>query len=117
LQQRDPLRPPKSQRSALEPTGGDAMPTCETCGNEYDKALQIVLKGKTRVFDSFECAIQALAPRAKFAGRAFWIMGLRPMGTSIAAINAQTGTVSPTSLIVRNNTIRKRRLRCSFEKR
>jgi hypothetical protein len=42
---------------------------------------------------------------------------LRPMGTSIAAINAQTGTVSPTSLIVRNNTIRKRRLRCSFEKR
>jgi hypothetical protein len=37
------------------------MPICEVCGNDYDKAFQ-VFNGTTHVFDSFECAIQALAP-------------------------------------------------------
>jgi hypothetical protein len=36
---------------------------CETCGNHYDKAFQVTLAGKTHLFDSFECAIEALAPR------------------------------------------------------
>ncbi len=36
--------------------------TCEVCGNEYDKAFEVHMDGKTHVFDSFECAIQALAP-------------------------------------------------------
>jgi hypothetical protein len=35
---------------------------CEVCGNEYDKAFQIVGVKGTHTFDSFECAIQALAP-------------------------------------------------------
>ncbi|GAA5142298.1 hypothetical protein GCM10023213_28000 [Prosthecobacter algae] len=35
---------------------------CETCGNVYDKAFTVTLQGKTHTFDSFECAIQALAP-------------------------------------------------------
>lgn len=35
---------------------------CEVCGNEYDKAFEVHLNGKTHTFDSFECAIQALAP-------------------------------------------------------
>jgi len=35
---------------------------CETCGNGYDKPFQVVKDGKTHTFDSFECAIQALAP-------------------------------------------------------
>ena len=35
---------------------------CETCGNDYDKAFEIVMAGQRHVFDSFECAIQALAP-------------------------------------------------------
>ena len=39
------------------------MPTCENCGNEYDKAFQVIMKGETHVFDSFECAIEAMAPR------------------------------------------------------
>ena len=38
------------------------MPTCEVCGNEYDKAFQITMAGKAHTFDSFECAIQAQAP-------------------------------------------------------
>jgi len=36
---------------------------CEVCGNRYDKAFQVVVRGAAHTFDSFECAIQALAPR------------------------------------------------------
>lgn len=39
------------------------MATCERCGNDYDKAFQIVMAGVTHVFDCFECAIEAVAPR------------------------------------------------------
>jgi hypothetical protein len=35
---------------------------CEVCGNEYDKPLEIVVNGISHYFDSFECAINALAP-------------------------------------------------------
>ena len=38
------------------------MPQCEVCGNDYDKAFQVVMAGKSRTFDSFECAIHACAP-------------------------------------------------------
>jgi hypothetical protein len=38
------------------------MARCETCGNEYDKAFQVAMAGNTHTFDSFECAIQGLAP-------------------------------------------------------
>ena len=38
------------------------MGTCEVCENEYDKAFEVVVAGKHHTFDSFECAIHALAP-------------------------------------------------------
>lgn len=38
------------------------MKTCETCGNEYARTFEVVMDGETHVFDSFECAIHALAP-------------------------------------------------------
>ena len=38
------------------------MAKCETCGNEYDKAFELTIAGQTHVFDSFECAIHAVAP-------------------------------------------------------
>ena len=38
------------------------MPRCETCGNDYDKTMSITLAGASHTFDSFECAIQKLAP-------------------------------------------------------
>ena len=38
------------------------MPKCEVCGNDYDKAFEVSVGGKSHVFDSFECAIHALAP-------------------------------------------------------
>lgn len=42
--------------------------TCETCGNTYDKAFEVVLGGESHTFDSFECAIQALAPVCAHCG-------------------------------------------------
>lgn len=39
------------------------MPQCETCGNEYDKTFEVLMGGERHTFDSFECAIHALAPR------------------------------------------------------
>ena len=44
------------------------MARCETCGNNYDKAFEISLAGQLHTFDSFECAIQALAPTCKHCG-------------------------------------------------
>jgi hypothetical protein len=38
------------------------MATCEVCGNDYDKAFTVTRGGESHVFDSFECAIHALAP-------------------------------------------------------
>ena len=38
------------------------MARCEVCGNDYNKSFTIEAEGQRHVFDSFECAIQALAP-------------------------------------------------------
>ena len=38
------------------------MARCEVCSNDYDKAFQVTVAGRAHVFDSFECAIHALAP-------------------------------------------------------
>ena len=42
--------------------------SCEVCGNSYDKAFQVITEDATHVFDSFECAIQAMAPHCAHCG-------------------------------------------------
>ena len=44
------------------------MATCEVCGNDYDKSFEVMMQGSSHVFDSFECAIHALAPRCEHCG-------------------------------------------------
>ncbi|HEX2240772.1 MAG TPA: hypothetical protein VHJ82_06505, partial [Actinomycetota bacterium] len=45
------------------------MAQCEVCGNEYDKAFQVSMPdGDSHTFDSFECAIHALAPTCEHCG-------------------------------------------------
>ena len=44
------------------------MSVCETCGNDYDKNIQVTMNGSTHSFDCFECAIHALAPTCKACG-------------------------------------------------
>jgi hypothetical protein len=38
------------------------MAKCEVCGNTYDKSFTVTMAGAQHAFDSFECAIHALAP-------------------------------------------------------
>jgi Rieske Fe-S protein len=44
------------------------MAQCQQCGNEYDKAFQVVIGGQSYIFDSFECAVARLAPICKHCG-------------------------------------------------
>jgi hypothetical protein len=44
------------------------MAECEVCGNDYDKAFEVVTAGARHIFDSFECAIHALAPACDHCG-------------------------------------------------
>lgn len=45
------------------------MATCEVCGNDYDKAFEVrTADGGTHTFDSFECAIHAVAPACAHCG-------------------------------------------------
>jgi hypothetical protein len=41
---------------------------CDVCGNDYDKAFQVIMNGQSKTFDSFECAIHALAPACAHCG-------------------------------------------------
>ena len=45
------------------------MPVCSTCGNDYDRAFTVITPDEqSYTFDSFECAIQALAPTCSHCG-------------------------------------------------
>jgi hypothetical protein len=44
------------------------MPVCEVCGNDYDKAFQVIRAGRSHTFDCFECAVHALAPICDHCG-------------------------------------------------
>jgi hypothetical protein len=44
------------------------MAKCFFCGNDYDKSFTIERGGEKRVFDSFECAIQSMAPTCEHCG-------------------------------------------------
>ena len=45
-----------------------AMARCDTCGNDYDKAFTVTCGEASGTFDSFECAIQAMAPSCAHCG-------------------------------------------------
>jgi hypothetical protein len=62
--------------------GGEViMARCETCGNDYDKSFQVTMGETTHTFDSFECAIHALAPTCKNCGIRIVGHGLEKDGT------------------------------------
>ncbi|MEN5072191.1 hypothetical protein ABE437_00090 [Isoptericola cucumis] len=45
------------------------MPVCDTCGNDYARTFTITRSdGAAGVFDSFECAVHAMAPRCAHCG-------------------------------------------------
>jgi hypothetical protein len=44
------------------------MARCEVCGTESNKTFVVIKAGASHVFDSFACAIQALAPPCAHCG-------------------------------------------------
>jgi Rieske Fe-S protein len=44
------------------------MAQCETCGNDYERPIEVNVGGQSHIFDSFECAIQKLAPSCEHCG-------------------------------------------------
>ena len=61
-------RDPRGLQSATSTARGD-MATCTVCGNDYDKSFTITMHdGTQHAFDSFECAIHALAPSCAHCG-------------------------------------------------
>ena len=46
----------------------EEMAKCEVCGNSYDKSFTVTMSGASHTFDSFECAIHALAPLCAHCG-------------------------------------------------
>lgn len=41
------------------------MEKCDGCGNEYEKPFEVTMNGRRYVFDSFECAVDTVAPRCE----------------------------------------------------
>lgn len=48
------------------PAGGPGR--CVTCGNHYEDAFTVSIRGRSYVFDSFECALHRLAPSCAHCG-------------------------------------------------
>jgi hypothetical protein len=51
------------------------MAQCEDCGNDYDKRFEVTAAGERHTFDSFECAIHAMAPLCKVIGHGVEVGG------------------------------------------
>jgi len=67
------------------------MPRCDVCGNEYDKTMEIRQKGRIGTFDSFECAIQALAPTCEHCGCRIIGHGVESNGRMFCCANCAHG--------------------------
>ncbi len=63
------------------------MPTCDVCGNQYDKAFQVKFGNDTFTFDSFECAIHKLAPNCENCGVKIVGHGLEANGKFFCCAN------------------------------
>jgi hypothetical protein len=63
------------------------MAKCEVCGNDYDKAITITMGGHQHIFDSFECAIHALAPSCAHCGCKVIGHGVEQEGTFYCCAN------------------------------
>lgn len=56
------------------------MAKCEVCGNDYPRSFEVISAGAKHVFDSFECAIHALAPQCSHCGCRIVGHGLEAQG-------------------------------------
>jgi hypothetical protein len=75
------------------------MARCEVCGNEHDKSFEVVAAGAHHVFDSFECAVHAMAPICEHCGCKIIGHGLEVDGRffcSAHCVQRETGVTEAT---------------------
>lgn len=63
------------------------MPTCDTCGNSYDKTFEVVTDERRYTFDSFECAVHKLAPACSHCRCRIMGHGVEANGTMYCCAN------------------------------
>jgi hypothetical protein len=66
------------------------MAVCDVCGNDYDKTFEVSRGGETQTFDSFECAIHALAPVCSHCGCKIIGHGVEANGTIFCCAHCAT---------------------------
>jgi hypothetical protein len=74
------------------------MARCEVCGNEYDKTIEVTVGGEAHVFDSFECAIHALAPQCDHCGCRIIGHGVESNGSFFCCASCAREEVGSTTL-------------------
>lgn len=57
------------------------MARCDVCGNDYDRTFTVQQGERSGTFDSFECAIHAMAPRCAHCGVAVIGHGMQKADT------------------------------------
>lgn len=69
------------------------MAQCTQCGNDYDKTFEVIMGGQSYIFDSFECAINSLAPVCQHCGSRIIGHGIESSGVFYCCANcaAQEG--------------------------
>jgi hypothetical protein len=76
------------------------MMRCDLCGNENDRVFEVRMARKTYIFDTFQCAIQFLAPTCAHCACRVIGHGLRIgdafyCGAHCAAANSAEKTDAP----------------------
>jgi hypothetical protein len=69
------------ERAASGRSEEGTMAVCEVCGNDYHLSFQVTAAGYSHTFDSFECAIHALAPVCDHCGCKIVGHGIEANGT------------------------------------
>lgn len=69
------------------------MAVCETCDNSYDRSFAITIGSETHVFDSFECAIDRLAPHCAGCDCRVNGHGVEAEGVVYCSAHCATGAV------------------------
>ena len=75
------------------------MAKCEACGNDYDKAFQVIMKGNTYTFDSFGALSMCSRRTATTAAFISSGTGSRRRARSSAAIIVPRSKASPACAI------------------
>src|SRR5215217_6109389 len=70
------------------------MASCEVCGNDYRLSFEVHAAGAVHTFDSFECAIHAMAPVCEHCGVKVVGHGVEADGSSSAVPPARACTAA-----------------------